>query len=679
MATTWGLGIEHEMLFGIDEEGAQHALLSNRVVDALFQSQVEHILKRASAALGVELPRPMPGATQSVVIGDPKNAPHAWRPRPELASRVDKVRDDDIAVVVFILAPHVASFVPFDFEWHLWHEIRDLPPRERLRLVVAGGDLLTRFEASIQVPKLTKGTVWFHPDVETATPSPATNNRRAGKHCSRAVVLRDVLVCLAMRASSRKLNLPIEQDGHFVEVKTLQFRRAKIRALEAELARSTRAALAAARSLDPTAHVLPHSGYGALKIVGTPREARAMYAGSYHFWFTLPHEPRLDSDMEFVRRHAAFARCLQWLEPLLLCLCGGDPRAIGQGTTYPRANMRGTLNQLAGLGTTRICRTTSDMDVTVAAGQHFDYVDASGKSRVGTGPARIQVRLPGVHRPVPVMSCQPVDRWSEEADGPRRHVATLPDAPISSRRWALDEALMSKYHAGFTVHPGSDMRFTWCDAFGMPLKPGWSSMIQQVNSAGGGQLEAWFKHKKTGEIARIAPLKPKAKRDLVGFEFRLMDNMRHEAVLPLLQLFVLTAAASTRGGDGAGGACKDVIDDRTLVDTVADVLVRGRCAPVSAAFMRKLAAALHLRAQPPTPRVKDAYEALCWVSRTLFEENHKHPWCAAMGLVTPHIMPLDTNLEAYRDALGSRQLPAELGPEWEYDVPYLKLLGISSS
>jgi hypothetical protein len=143
----------------------------------------------------------------------------------------------------------------------------------------------------------------------------------------------------------------VHADGIHVEVKSVRFMRSTVEDQVRQVQARERLVLAAASHLCPAGmgppRILPGSGYARLLTVPTAADLpwsfapvpEPEYAGSYHCWFTLPHEPRKvrQAPAAFALQHAHMPFLLQWLEPLLLSCLGGDPRAIGRGTEHPRA------------------------------------------------------------------------------------------------------------------------------------------------------------------------------------------------------------------------------------------------------------------------------------------------------------------------------------------------------
>lgn len=173
----------------------------------------------------------------------------------------------------------------------------------------------------------------------------------------------------------------IETDYKLIEVKSTRYHRESIESIIAQVKAAEKIVVDAARKkIDPDARIFAYSGFADLRekrpllasptggaerarevVVGGGREDEEIsvltptYAGSYHVWITLPHGANWMDPEErnrLARTHAILAHRLQWMEPLLLCLMSGDPRAVGSGLQYPRASMRSTLNAYSGYGTT---------------------------------------------------------------------------------------------------------------------------------------------------------------------------------------------------------------------------------------------------------------------------------------------------------------------------------------
>lgn len=151
----------------------------------------------------------------------------------------------------------------------------------------------------------------------------------------------------------------IETDFSFVEVKSTRHERATIESIVHQVRVAEELVLEAARGRSRSSaappRIYPYSGYTGLA-EGSRVQARAPeYAGSYHVWITMPYAADWRDPEERTRLsrvHALLVHRLQWMEPLLLSILSGDPRAVGNGVEHPRASMRSAFNHLSGYGTT---------------------------------------------------------------------------------------------------------------------------------------------------------------------------------------------------------------------------------------------------------------------------------------------------------------------------------------
>ncbi|KAG2424983.1 hypothetical protein HXX76_014141 [Chlamydomonas incerta] len=414
--------------------------------------------------------------------------------------------------------------------------------------------------------------------------------------------------------------LGIELDGSFVEVKTTDFKCLRLEDAVGQLADQEGLVLAVAKSGThgggSSARILPYSGYASLGQAAPPRqgcagdaapkdaakksrskakkkqapeapECQPAYAGSYHFWFTLPHDPatmmapdaplktRLAAFREFADDHASFALALQWMEPLLLSLTTGDQRAPGNGAQYPRASMRGVLNYLSGAGRSPVCKKMPLLKGTQAVHDDLLYFAslADFKAACTGAPAPPQVRaLSGaVASKVQLLftadgatyheylGCHSMPRWAENrgdpsASGSFGTAGTSPQA----HKALHNQVLLLKHGAGFVLSDNNDVRTSWCENFELPLQPGWQAVLVDIEARGSPpsgrqppprRLHFHFRHPATGKWTATAPLKKghtapgAAARDAVGFEFRFMDNMPNHMLMDILRL---TAALFSR-------------------------------------------------------------------------------------------------------------------------------------
>lgn len=499
----------------------------------------------------------------------------------------------------------------------------------------------------------------------------------------------DMLVRIAADSQRRFFNLgkssdgrTIELDGSFVEVKTSKFKDVKIESLVAELHSHESRALKAARKLHPKAFPLPHSGYARLVEVDPKRQisrgrgaGKAEYAGSYHFWFTLPHTAPLALGPEFqafVTDHRNFANVLQWMEPLLLSCTGMDPRAIGAGTRYPRANMRGTLNFLSGIGIVNSC----DLNLRDLYKRPFVYFPSETAFRAFVATGGGSGGSSGADKKMHDASINPVVLWTTidgrtyfpywmcketgrtEDDGYDLEHAMLDGAnsdqllDIGTSR-TMHNRLLKSRSAEFSMHTGNDVRAAWCDEFGLPLKKGFVPTVVFVESKK--RFELRFYTPKSKEVSVKMPVKDGFRGvSPMGFEFRLMDNMPSATcALQLLRVFALCACASKR----ARVSCVTPNTHSGWNDAVASVLLQGRHAVLSDRYVHALAKRLDI---PPIitntdTNKKDTRSVLDAVCAGLHKAYRGHPWMRLLsrgggGGDDVPVIP-DNNTASWNDAM----------------------------
>ena len=715
----WGLGIEHEMLFGTtpNKDGSTRALDSTKVAHVVIDAWVNEAYNAVEAALGKKFMRPVREATLTLGKGG-----HGRALFP--AHKVGRLN----GVSVKHLRIFLECEYPFVFDdqrsLNVWRRMLCVPPnawglvndvslamkpafatfqaqcnpanvRALARHLMEPSVATVRFGEAIivAVEQVMSGSMQTKAELrigsvlrifDHAYDSVVLHQGKGAPVTSKA--LAEAIVAVPMKPSMWKNGQALEVDGDFVEVKTLRFANVQMEALVAELQRHEALGLAAARTLDPSAHILPHSGYDSINGSTVP-----MYAGSYHFWFTLPHSPRSSGpdgeEKDFMAAHAAFAHRLQWLEPLLLACSGGDPRAIGAGTAHPRANIRGTLNEMAGPGVVDVCGPsfgTSPITGVVpvyastnaflqkeapswASGSHsITYRDSNGRVR-------------------PFLACHNTKRGSWNfSDGSNSSFAL--DLTTSSINRMLSETTQ-------LAEGGNDIRTEWCGNFERAMAPGWIAFLV----TGGRGLEVRFAKKGTKTIRDRFPSSASAsashhpRAHLTGFEFRVMDNMPSSALMPLLRLFVLVAAASdvqrqsttTTGCPDTGAAQNDPV----WASAAAAVIAGGQFARVPSAYVRTLRRTLGLKAESINRSAKSevacevAWEALTRVCQDAHEQYGDHPWVHLLLKKKYDAPPVlaQTNLAAWRDAFalkfGSKVPKAAVTSKaWELDRPFLAAL-----
>lgn len=787
----WGLGIEHEMLVGVDcppappspssdKKGAAASVTctldSAEIVKAITTRRIEAVYATVGKALKLVLPPPQ---AERVVVASASVASASGK-RPPFPARLGACADPEAALAAvperdlraFLHAEYPLVFdewggpTRLGLEWvgrepvlaartALWaaalpaadradagrgiYDMREATLRTlALRLMLSGsatdafvGTLAKGLEGVAAqlgeswpregaVLRLMSGEVWSMPVWAQQLPS-VRARQRARKGAPRTPSLpaplspTDLIRCVAGATliPAATDGGAIEVDSGFVEVKTLEFRNLRVEDAVEQLQVQEATVLDAARALDPSARILPRSGYARLRevkgasagSVEEPSAASAGYAGSYHFWFTLPHEPFLGripagprltaAHRGFAEAHAAFALGLQWLEPLLLSLTAGDPRALGTGVRHPRASMRGVLNPLSGAGGTDVCRrmrlgmsgmsSSSARPLEVYASER-DFVDAVIRGRPvipGILEAGEDTQLyysvsPGVTEPY--LGCHHASRmdWPGEEPEPfRDDEAATQGKPFVPPSHPHNRLLRMHHAAGFEMATGNDVRFEWCRNFRLPLLPGWTPHVVREPM---GRLAFRFVDADRKRWTAVAPIAPGTKGGpkgqeaprAVGFEFRLMDNMPSEHLPELMRLFVLVAAAMQSDPADAPARCDDTGSRRPLYDpdwsrATAAVLVKGRHAPVGAAYVAKLRAVLGLPASAAAAAAAPvAREALLEICRDLHVAHGRHPWLGLLlrdpptGLLPP--VPADTNTLAWREAFEDLRKPGNASP-----------------
>ena len=714
---SWGLGIEHEMLFGVDARDrgpGTWVIPSARVVRVVDAARI----KAAYAAMEPILGKlPHPECRVRVTLSG--TASGTWSLFPTRAKKADlkAVSDENLHTFLECEYPFVCSSQSaFVFGWRMlgwsgegaWKVVdtlnKILAPaldelhrrtggpramRRFVRAILSGSAenaAMKRFEAAMVaaiaevIPALDvvrKGTVVEYSGT-TYDASMVTVGR--GPRIGATDLLRSIASVPSCPSTGRN-ETALELDGEFVEVKTMRFASARVEALLAELAFHESVALGAARTLDPTARILPHSGYADVVYVNDDgqqekEQPQVAYAGSYHFWFTLPHDPASYAPTDaaaFTAAHAAFAHRLQWLEPLLLACTGGDPRAIGAGTAYPRANMRGTLNNLASSGTVDACGPYFGVSDRAMQGPLPVYASEAAFVR-GDLPtwtsrveARFKERVGKMERWVPFLGCRATPR--NVYSGMYRGVPQFPldRRPGHNRLLPPGVQLLAN---------GNDVRAEWCPQFERPMAPGWTAFLVPGTETGA-PLEVRFA--KGAKWRSVFPDPPARQPppSFVGFEFRIMDNMPHSALPPLLRLFVLVAAASNRADTCSGPIpAAPPLEDPDWAAALASVVAGGQFAACPPAYLRKLWALLMPAANPPSTQVT-AWGALSGVCEGLHALHADHPWTKLLfeGVYPDPPVLEQTNLAAWRDAFGDRRAPSQKARKskaWELDRPYLE-------
>jgi hypothetical protein len=679
MASVWGLGAEHEMLL-VRDDGTR--IDSEDIVDSIASQSARRAYEAVLGPGGADLVRTK---KDGAVIG-------AKTALPKVAKKKGVKRKEVVDAFVSTAFPDLAlndynAKIRLGLGWKAAEDIDFAGPRTRFAESVKGtvdktslgpmaaallagtpaaktyekelGDavdavLPTLARRPMVGDRLDYGTYgWSSRLMPTAPPGAAA---ATGAQIVRAA-LRSNIAFDAIKGNE------IEVDSGFVEVKSTRFKNVTIDGVVAQLA-----------ALEE--RVLDAAGKGAeiFAFSGGQFGETFEYAGSYHVWFTLPHSPQGKNENGFEASHVAFASCLQWLEPLLLACCTScDPRAIGAGTERPRAYMRGILNWLSGVGTTDVCGAMRSRKappgpvVHFASREDFEAFVASG----GEKKERRKRALTMAGRVEGTKTCVDIDRQD-------RGGIHFSDEDVV-RTSGIDAALELRHDAKFTLNQGNDIRVPYCFARQEHRLPhGWTAHV--VKEAGG-KLVVRYAHLKNRKWSADPPQDTKGMR--TGFEFRLMDNMPRAALRPLLELFVLVAAASSKHG-----GCVNPSGDPDWTHQVADGVVMGHHAPAIPAYVDKLRRTLSL---PPTPKggngaggkkkyAETAWTALVSVQSDLRAAYGDHPWVKLMAPPNPKMTDL-VNVNAagwdYAFQMRVREGPALLAslktdPEkWAHDLPFL--------
>ena len=407
--------------------------------------------------------------------------------------------------------------------------------------------------------------------------------------------------------------------------------------------------------LDPFENINAEEYPDSPNLSSTPEK---FYGGSFHFWMTLPHDKNALFYGSFAHDHARFAHCLQWIEPLLLSLSGGDPSAIGAGTDHPRAAYRMTVNRVGGVGTTNTCRLFRAADGVLPVDYPLVYFadDASFERAFENYPAtagavemfvlpptgkRVNVTIElddgSVHS---LKGCEDVEREARagaligrSVDHPLpESISSLMTPMMSSSRTPHNQMLRTSYGTKFAIKDGSDVRIvSWCDAIKLRLRPYWHAYPVMTP---GGDIVLRFFNPTSKRIRMTAPLKDELMLDnsvdrllnVPGFEFRLMDNMPLSNVEPLMHLFVLVAAASHRN---AFRTCEHVQYDTHWSTIVARVVVRGKYAVPDDAYIDSVGRILGVDLS--CARGKDVFQCLTILANKLYSSYRSHEYVALMA------------------------------------------------
>lgn len=322
-------------------------------------------------------------------------------------------------------------------------------------------------------------------------------------------------------ASETRLRNAVSTDWPFVEVKSMLHERQtmdgilrQVRAAELLVLRiaSNSGLPRDGSGREMKTYLFPYSGVVEQDVTARPGDTTTSrvsvssmklpyYAGSYHVWITLPHdgEKFAKSPAErarLARVHALLAHRLQWIEPLLMSTMTGDPRAVGNGLSFPRSSMRSVFNRLAGYGTSDpthllhmdidevgIGKREAILDTVVPFyfvslpdmlrvyenETETDAKNASTKAltdrqKRNRGTVRLWVKIDGKwvrHR-----TCADVSRWRAEDMFDMHEGATFVRTRVTfdsvNRREVLYPSLLRKAGAEYTPTTANDIRIQDC-------------------------------------------------------------------------------------------------------------------------------------------------------------------------------------------------------------------------
>jgi hypothetical protein len=361
-------------------------------------------------------------------------------------------------------------------------------------------------------------------------------------------------VALISPARVAALEWPTELDGDFIEVRSSKPIRATVRGVVTQMRDEEATVLKKAKKAYPHAknvRVFPWSGY--------VERGTARYAGSYHFWITMPMDVRIVAGRHAtdatdaiqqrrtaLRRHAALAHMLQWMEPLFLCTYTGDPRAL-PGNGYRHASMRAAINEWSGYGTTPAYRMLMDSKT---ANEHVWY-SSDADLLASRSPNMLRdlswplLVLSG-GKLVPFENCIDMDRLAAyNTDGPESF------GMLYHAQRDFDGFFAEKDDAdGKQPAHGADVRTKLCSSMRIPLKNGWRMGWVFVSSREYGKsLQMRFVNMSRRLVVREIPVDTDEWRSVLtrkatGIEFRAIDNFPSEGIEGFARTIVLLAAAA---------------------------------------------------------------------------------------------------------------------------------------
>jgi hypothetical protein len=316
-------------------------------------------------------------------------------------------------------------------------------------------------------------------------------------------------------------------DGSFIETRSTMFKNATVEDVLTQLHNAEEKVLDKARKNGfKNVRIYPWSGNVSEK--GEPR-----YLGSYHVWITLPNlkTPRMTIKhrSDILLKHGCLTHLLQWIEPLLMTLFTGDPRALGSDDdNFVRASMRARHSNYSGYGTTIASRIAYDRDIGDSMYIRWYETDDdllmdknSRHQRLASWPLYVWVDGTKV-RYQQCMMGQRMFGYGGDLYGFQ---------PVVSKRSYIEPR----------PGDGADIRSELCNSLGIKLSGAYAERWLRVKDT----LELRFVNTNTNEIVRDVPIeKGSWGNEIRGIEFRAIDNMPPSQIDGLLHLMALVAAAA---------------------------------------------------------------------------------------------------------------------------------------
>lgn len=343
--------------------------------------------------------------------------------------------------------------------------------------------------------------------------------------------LRELVLKKKMSRSTTTTTEAVDHDidGPFIETRSTEFKNATVEDVVTQLHNAEATVLGKARKNGfKNVRIYPWSG-------NVNEKGDGQYLGSYHVWITLPtvKAPKMTMKhrSDILLKHGCLTHLLQWIEPLLMTLFTGDPRALGSADDkFVRASMRARYSNYSGYGTTRASSIVGDRDIDDAKYIRWYETEEdlllkrnSHHQRSVSWP--LYVWVDGVK--VQYQQCMAGQRtfdWHGDVAGFQPVVGNL------------NTMYMASGPGG-----GADIRSELCSSLGIKLNRSYTERWLRVKDT----LELRFVNNKTNKLTRDVPIEDKSwGKEMRGIEFRAIDNMPPAQIDELLHLLVLVAAAS---------------------------------------------------------------------------------------------------------------------------------------